>query len=83
MSIKLKDIKVLFWNASLINYRLTHLVDGNSDSLLWASSSFNDRADIGGGVYDEYYVHEIQTNIANTLDIVISRNAGIMGDESN
>ena len=79
MNIKLKDIKGLFWNASLVNYRLIHLVDGNSDSLMWTSSSFGDCADIGGGTFDDYYVHEIQTNIANTLISSSARTQALWG----
>ena len=86
MDITLKDFKGLIWNASLLNYRLFNLVDGcvNIDrlSLLWETKKRGDWTDIGEKEYDDYYVQEIQTNIPNTLDILISKVPGIIGDKT-
>ena len=85
MEIKLKDLKGLIWHASMLKYRLFQLVDGgvNVDSLplLWESKNLGDWADIGGKKYDDYFVQELQTNIPNTLDILISKMTGVLGDK--
>lgn len=85
MDIKLKDLKGLIWHASMLNYRLFNLVDGRVDveslPLLWESKNLGDWADIGEKKYDNYFVQEIQTNKANTLDILISKNPGVQGDK--
>lgn len=79
--IKLKEFKKLIWNANLLNYRLFNLCDGivNVDflPLLWEIKKSWDWIHIGG---TKYYVQELQTNIPNTLDILISRNPDAMGD---
>ena len=87
MNIKLKDLKALIYHAGMLHYRLFNLVDGcvNVDSLplLWESEKTGDWLDIGGNKYDNYFVQEIQTNKANTLDILISSIPGVQGDKSN
>lgn len=84
MDIKLKDLKELLYKAGLLNFRLFNLVDGHVEvekmPLLWESKNPEDWFDIGGKKYDDYFVQEIQTNIPNTVDIIISKNSGILGD---
>ena len=87
MDFKLKDLKGKVWHAHMLNYRVFNLVDGcvNVDSLplLWESNGKGDWANIGGDKYDDYYVQELQTNIPNTLDILISKDPGAQGDSRN
>lgn len=84
MIIKLKEFKELIWNASLLNYRLFHLkncvVNVSNLEMLWESKNLGDWANIGGKKYDDYYVQEIQTNIPNTIDILISKTSDYKGD---
>ena len=87
MDFKLKDLKEKIWHAHMLNYRVFNLIDGcvNVDSLplLWEVKYNGDWANIGGNKYDDYYVQELQTNVPNTLDILISKNPGVHGDANN
>lgn len=85
MDIKLKDLKKLIWKASLLNYRIFNLINGCVNverlPLLWESKGVGDWADIGGKKFDNYYVQELQTNIPNNLDILISKVPDVYGDK--